>query len=75
MSALRLWHHVVGHSWTVRLTDVCRAVTLMHLHTWAGTYSTCRCGAVLDDLSHEARLHFRRNGQMTVGPDGAWVVR
>ena len=54
---------VLGHDRRVLLQDVMRAVALMHLYTWAGCLTKCqRCGAVDDDLSNDARAHFRSIG-------------
>jgi bacterioferritin-associated ferredoxin len=52
-----------GHSFIVHLIDAHRFVLLGHLSTEAGCYSECgRCGRVMDDLSPEARQHFRGLG-------------
>lgn len=59
----RLWCWLVGHEKTNRHVDVHRVVVLGHLSPDAGVYWECaRCGVVWDDLSADARTHFRSKG-------------
>lgn len=72
----RFWHSLIGHDWRVRLVDGRRALNLGRLSPQAGCFSTCPCGAQLDDLSEEARAHFIRAGRLVLDfRRGEWVVR
>lgn len=67
--------NLFGHPWRIRLVDERRALILGHLSLQAGCFSTCRCGAYLDDLSEEARAHFIRAGRLVLDfKCGEWLV-
>lgn len=73
-SLRRAVHMVIGHRWERGLVDVMKHSNLMFMSAHAGCFSTCRCGAVLDDLSAEARAHFLSTGDLLLQADGSVVM-